>query len=141
MTYGLSTYEPELLEIAENLLKKWNWYGAAEVEIKIDPRDGVPKLIEVNPRFWQHLQLSIACGLDLPHLLYKIALEEYIEYPSTYKVGVKYINPAKDVLSISDNLKSMDVKKIALELFDTLKGERTYSIHDWARIDMLLKLR
>jgi predicted ATP-grasp superfamily ATP-dependent carboligase len=141
MTYGISTYEPELLEISEQLLNNWGWYGAAEVEIKIDPIEEVPKLIEVNPRFWQHLQLSISCGLDLPHLLYQIALDEYVEYPCEYKVGVKYINPAKDILSISNNIRNLQLKNFTLELFDTFKGEKAYSIHDWARLDMLFRLR
>jgi len=141
MTYGYSTYEPELLEIADDLLKYWNWYGAAEVELKIDSNDGIPKLIEVNPRFWQHLQLSISCGLDLPYLLYQIALGEDVEYPTRYKVGVKYINPAKDMLSISNSLFNLKLNKFASDLVETYRGEKAYSVHDWMRIDRLLGLR
>jgi hypothetical protein len=73
--------------------------------------------------------------------LYQIALEEDIEYPSKYKVGVKYINPAKDILSLSKNIKYLQLKNLTLELLDTFKGEKVYSIHDWVRLDMLLRLR
>jgi predicted ATP-grasp superfamily ATP-dependent carboligase len=141
MTYGFSTYEPELVENATDLLKKWNWYGAAEVEIKIDSKDGIPKLIEVNPRFWQHLQLSISCGLDLPFLLYQIAIDEDVDYPATYKKGVKYVNPAKDMLSLSNSLFNFQFTHFLSELVETYRGEKAYSIHDWARINMLMKWR
>ena len=48
---GRSTYEPELLEFVQLFFDRWQWQGVAEVEIKIDARDGAPKLIEINPVF------------------------------------------------------------------------------------------
>ena len=44
------------------------------IEFRIDSRDGVPKIMEVNPRFWGSLQLSILSGVDFPYLLYKALL-------------------------------------------------------------------
>ena len=130
MTCGVSTYEPELIDLAIKLLKGWSWYGAAEVELKIDPRDGVPKLIEVNPRFWQHLQLSIASGVNLPYMLYKVALNEEIQYLPHYKVGLKYINPVKDFLSVTSIFRNGFVPKNIKDVIDSYKGEKTYSIHN-----------
>ena len=36
------------------------------VEFKHDERDGVPKLMEINGRFWGSLQLAIDAGVDFP---------------------------------------------------------------------------
>lgn len=130
MTCGISTYEPELIDLAVKLLKNWSWYGAAEVELKIDPRDGIPKIIEVNPRFWQHLQLSIACGINLPYILYKVALNESIPFVSKYKIGLRYINPIKDFLSITSIIGKDFGAKRAHEIIDSYKGEKTYSVHN-----------
>ena len=44
-------------DIAFRLLTKMQWTGVAMVEFRIDARDGMPKLMEVNPRFWGSLQL------------------------------------------------------------------------------------
>jgi predicted ATP-grasp superfamily ATP-dependent carboligase len=64
-----STRDPRLLEWGIRLLRALDWYGVAMVEFKIDPRDGQPKLIEINPRFWGSLELAIAAGVDFPNLL------------------------------------------------------------------------
>ena len=89
---GLSTLRegvehPQIMEIGLSLLKSLNWVGVAMVEFKVDPRDGIPKLMEVNPRFWGSLQLAIVSGVDFPHLILKMARKESFEPILRYKVG------------------------------------------------------
>jgi predicted ATP-grasp superfamily ATP-dependent carboligase len=57
------------------------------VEFKVDPRDGTPKLMELNPRFWGSLQLAIVSGVDFPYLILRIARRESFESILHYKVG------------------------------------------------------
>jgi len=76
-------------EIAESLLQSLQWIGVAHVEFKVDPRNGQPKLLEVNPRFWGSLSLAIESGMDFPFLLYRMAMEGDIETVRDYKVGVR----------------------------------------------------
>ena len=59
------------------------------VEFKIDREENVAKLIEVNARFWGSLQLAISCGVDFPYLLFQMAMEENIEEPVGYTIGLK----------------------------------------------------
>jgi predicted ATP-grasp superfamily ATP-dependent carboligase len=54
---------------ATRLLDEIGWDGVAMVEFKRDERDGVPKLMEINGRFWGSLQLAIDAGVDFPVLL------------------------------------------------------------------------
>ena len=49
-------------------MRALNWKGIAMVEWKVDPRDGRPKLMEVNPRFWGSLELAVRSGVDFPVL-------------------------------------------------------------------------
>ena len=77
---------PQIMEIGLSLLKSLNWVGVAMVEFKVDPRDGIPKLMEVNPRFWGSLQLAIVSGVDFPHLILKMARKESFEPILRYKV-------------------------------------------------------
>jgi predicted ATP-grasp superfamily ATP-dependent carboligase len=58
-------------------------------EFKVDPRDGRPKLLEVNPRFWGSLHHAILCGVDFPWLLYRMAVDGDVERVTGYQVGVK----------------------------------------------------
>jgi predicted ATP-grasp superfamily ATP-dependent carboligase len=81
--------DPRLLEEAERLLEGLKWHGVAMVEFKHDARDGVPKLLEVNGRFWGSLQLSVDAGVDFPHLLYRQAIDGDVEPVLTYRSGVR----------------------------------------------------
>ena len=57
---------PELIANSEHLLQSLKWRGIAMVEWKLDPRDNVPKLLEINPRFWGSLELAVRAGVDFP---------------------------------------------------------------------------
>lgn len=80
---------PQLVETALRLLRAMKWSGIAMVEFRIDPRDNQPKLMEVNPRWWGSLQLSILAGVDFPYLLYRMLTEGDIEPVINYQVGVR----------------------------------------------------
>jgi len=128
-TFGESTWDPKLAELGLKLLKAWNWYGVAEIEFKIDPRDGEPKLMEVNPRFWTYIALPIACGVDFPYLLYKVALEENVAPVKKYKVGVKFVNPTTDPLVMLKIFAKSKNKMVTFgDLLLSYKGKKIYSL-------------
>lgn len=91
-TLGETIHMPSLVEYAFKLLRHVKYCGVACVEFVIDERDGTPKLIEINPRFYGSLALSIGAGVDYPYLLAKMALEEDIEESLDYNFGIKYRN-------------------------------------------------
>ena len=84
-----SIVRPDVAELAVRLLRAMNWFGVAMVEFKIDPRDGMPKLMEVNPKLWGSLSLAIASGVDFPALLYHVAVDGDVPTVFDYKVGVR----------------------------------------------------
>lgn len=84
-----SVQRDDIREIAISLMKSLGWTGIAHVEFKIDIRDGKPKLLEVNPRFWGSLQLAIESGIDFPLLLFKMAMDGDVETVVTYNIGVR----------------------------------------------------
>lgn len=84
-----SVTDPELVSMGVRLLQAMGWFGVAMVEFKIDPRDGQPRLMEVNPKFWGSIALPIAAGVDFPYLLYQLALDNDIEPVNGYRLGVQ----------------------------------------------------
>ena len=78
----------ELVKLAFKLLKTINWSGAAMVEFRIDSRDNRPKLMEINPRFWGSLQLSILSGIDFPYKLYQLTMENDPKPELNYKENI-----------------------------------------------------
>ena len=85
-----TTNEPELKKMTIEFMKKMRWHGPAQVEFKIDSRDNTPKLMEVNPKFWGTLDLSIQAGIDFPYLACKMAVNGDVDPVYDYKVGLKY---------------------------------------------------
>ena len=78
---------PQIMESGLSLFKLLNWVGVGMVEFKVDPRDGIPKLMELNPRFWGSLQLAIVSGVDFPYLMVKMARKESFEPVLHYTLG------------------------------------------------------
>src|SRR5664280_1509105 len=60
------------------------------VEFKKDEIDGEFKLIEVNPKFWGSLDLSIVSGVDFPYLTCKMCIDGDIEPVFNYKENVTF---------------------------------------------------
>jgi D-aspartate ligase len=71
-----SVWVPELVELGLKVLRALGCHGPSQVEFKRDPRDGLFKLIEVNPRLWQWHGLTGACGVDVAVAAYRDLLGE-----------------------------------------------------------------
>lgn len=106
---GRSTDEPELVELVLPFFRAWRWRGPAEVELKLDPRDGRFKVIEINPRFPGYLRFAWHCGLDLPLLATRLALGDARAVPDdvapTYRVGQRYVAPTLFARTVRDDVR------------------------------------
>jgi len=78
----------DILDTAAKILKELDWYGIGDCDFIEDPRDGVPKLMEINPRFTRSIKICVLAGVDFPFLLYKLALGEPFAPVLEYKTGV-----------------------------------------------------
>jgi predicted ATP-grasp superfamily ATP-dependent carboligase len=78
----------DILESAAKVLQELRWYGMADCDFIEDPRDGTPKLMEINPRFTRSIKICVLAGVDFPYLLYKLALGEPISSVLSYRVGI-----------------------------------------------------
>ena len=81
--------DPMLVGRSYKLLQALSWEGPAMVEFKVDSRDGQPKLLEVNGRFWGSLQLAIDAGVDFPLIFYRLLQGESPAAVTQYRVGVR----------------------------------------------------
>jgi predicted ATP-grasp superfamily ATP-dependent carboligase len=80
---------PLARDYATRLLDDLGWHGVAMVEFKQDVRDDVPKLMEINGRFWGSLQLAIDAGVDFPALLLQGVRPGRFEPQPPYRIGVR----------------------------------------------------
>lgn len=56
--------DPDLWELAEKILEVGDYRGFANFDIKIDPRDGTPVFLEVNPRIGRNSYYVAAAGAN-----------------------------------------------------------------------------
>lgn len=95
VTGGNSVYresvelDPAMKKYALQLLEALDWYGIAEIEFRVDSRDHIPKLMEINGRFWGSLEVAVAAGVDFPYLLYCLATDSEVRPVLSYRKGVK----------------------------------------------------
>lgn len=89
-SYVLSVKIPEILNAALQFAKLSGWAGMAELEFKRDERDGVYRILEINPRIWAWVQLPISCGVDFPYLYYQIATKGDCDSVFSFDEDVRY---------------------------------------------------
>jgi len=62
-------HDPRIVDATERLAAQLGWTGIAHLDFLVDPREGEPVFLEINPRFWGALQMAIANGYDFPKAL------------------------------------------------------------------------
>ena len=89
------------------------WRGSISVQTKVDPRDGIPKLLEINPRtgrLWERTEL----GINEPLMCLKVARGEEVDEVKAmkdYPVGTMLLEPVEDLLGLGFKLLDLSVYK------------------------------
>jgi predicted ATP-grasp superfamily ATP-dependent carboligase len=104
----ISRLLPELLEPGRRMLGALDYRGFANIEFKLDPRDGLYKIIEVNARHNLSAALAFHCGINFPWLQYRHLL--YGERPDRpgYRQGLYWIDITRDLKDAKTYLRRGD---------------------------------
>lgn len=118
----------EVVEPSLRLLREVRWTGLIEVEYKRDPRDGVLKLLDMNPRIWGWHTLCGRAGVDFPWLLWLLACGEPV--PSSHaRVGVGWLRFTTDTPTA---VKEVLARRLPLrEYARSLRRPRESAIFAW----------
>lgn len=87
---------PVIEEPTLRFLRAINYYGLAEVEYKLDPRDGKYKLLDVNARTWGFHALGLPAGVDFSYMLYADQVGEAVKNCRGHS-GVGWIRMVTDI--------------------------------------------
>lgn len=98
-SYHITDHVPAIKELALNFFHHVGLRGVANIEFKLDQRDGQLKLIECNARFTAADCLLAASGINLPLFVYRRLIGQAEPAPSSYQVGLRLWDPARDLLA------------------------------------------
>jgi protein-tyrosine-phosphatase/predicted ATP-grasp superfamily ATP-dependent carboligase len=139
-SYRRSIVPPaNMLDDAERLLTALKWHGVAMVEFKMDAT-GQYWLMEINPRLWGSLALSIDAGVDFPAGLLQIAYGQQLAAQPQYKAHYYTRDLRTDVDWLKSNLRAdpqdplLHTKSRSfsfLELLRPLTGRESWDHFDW----------
>jgi len=150
LTGGASSYRRSInppaamLQDAQKLLTTLHWHGVAMVEFKIDTK-GQHWLMEINPRLWGSLALSIDGGVDFPLGLLQIVRGEQPAPQPKYKVPYYTRDFRTDVDWLKCNIRAdrhdplLHTRSRAisfLELLRPLLGRESWDHFDWHDLGM-----
>lgn len=96
-TVSESAPPDDRLEVLLPLVRRLGWWGAMGIETIRDPRDGVHKLMEINPRFPRQLWNRTELGVNEPLMCVRLARGEPVDPVPGCAPGVLFVNPVEDV--------------------------------------------
>jgi predicted ATP-grasp superfamily ATP-dependent carboligase len=116
---------PELLEIGLRYFMGINYRGIGSAEFKLDEKDNILKLIELNPRLWQQNILSTVCGMNFPMVQYLDLTGERPQPVNGFKKNMKWLNIYMDFQSFWHYHR--EKKLTLLQWIKSLKGVKVLS--------------
>jgi biotin carboxylase len=114
--------EPALIQRAAGLLARLGYVGHAGAQFKVDPRTGVPKLLELNCRPGYRVWCNIAAGHNIPWLCIQIERGEPVE-PLPPLTGLPvFLSPLEDALAFGVSLASWTGRQVRSPRYSPLLG-------------------
>lgn len=97
-TLNATVHRPDIVESSARLLRAIGWTGYADVDLIQDPRDGVCKVMEINPRVTGSVKLAFDAGVDFARQIVQEAMAWPVDDFPSYEVGryLRFLH--KDVL-------------------------------------------
>lgn len=78
-------HRSDILQQAVKVMNELKWVGLCDFDFITDPRDGVVKLMEINPRFPESYRATVAAGVDMTKIIYQLAIGQKPEKQLEYK--------------------------------------------------------
>jgi predicted ATP-grasp superfamily ATP-dependent carboligase len=95
--YHITDWIPEIVQPSLKLFEQAGLRGLANIEFKLDERDGQYKLIECNARFTAANSLVAASGFGLAEFVYNRILGLPQKHLVKFKTGMRLLDPARDL--------------------------------------------
>lgn len=92
----------EQLAFLQKLFRSVSYRGVFSAEFKTDERDAQPKLLEINVRPWWYIGFAQRCGIAIPEMIYRDAIDQPVSPAPPYRAGVRMVYPYTDLYASLD---------------------------------------
>lgn len=86
-TLNITVDCPDIVETCTKLLQEIGWRGCADVDLIRDPRDGIAKVMEINPRVSGSVKICFEAGINLAKQIIEREFGEAVTKYEEYKIG------------------------------------------------------
>ena len=84
---NVTIQDDSLVKMCSEILQKIKWIGFADFDLIEDPKDGIVKVMEINPRIPACVKSAVVSGIDYGSIIFDASLEkELAKYE--YKQGI-----------------------------------------------------
>lgn len=150
LTGGASSYRrsviapAKMLKAATALLDELKWHGIAMIEFKVNEL-GEFVFLEINPRPWGSLALSVKSGVNFPIGLYQLAKNLELQEQKPYKINYYARNIIKDIVWFKENFNADHTDDLLLtrgrltsllEGFRLFTGNESWDHFDWRDLSL-----
>lgn len=97
-TLNITINRQDIVETCSKLLKTIEWRGCADIDLIQDPRDGVAKVMEINPRVSGSVKICFEAGIDLARQIIEYEFGEEVTEYREYKLGQRLRCSQTDLL-------------------------------------------
>jgi D-aspartate ligase len=87
-TLNVTVDRPDIIETCTKLLQLIGWRGCADIDLIQDPRDGIAKIMEINPRVSGSVKICFEAGINLAQQIIEAAYGEEVTSYYDYKKDV-----------------------------------------------------
>jgi D-aspartate ligase len=120
---------PELIDICIPFFEEIKLKGIGMAEFKKDPRDGVYKFIEINPRFWLTHSLTGPAGIDFVYIYYLYLTNQNPE-PRLHQIDrINWIYLVRYYLTFLEKKKKSEMT--FKDFYRGLQGQKEFALFAW----------
>lgn len=88
-TLSVTVDRPDIIDICSRLLKEMKWVGYCDVDLILDPRDNIPKVIEVNARISANVKICYLVGFNIAKQILENTFGEEVTQYGGYKEDIR----------------------------------------------------
>ena len=127
--FSTTVIDDGLVEICYAVLKKVRWEGFADFDLIEDPRDGIVKILEINPRIPASIQSVSDSGLDYGELTVLTAMG-WRWIPGEYVPGAQLRHLGLDLLWFYGSSERLCARPSWFEFFNKRQAFQDLSVSD-----------